>query len=60
MSDNLQITLRFQPGVNDSQVEQVLNLLNPVLKGAKVREKYNHPPYKHIYITPKNADKHTK
>lgn len=60
MSDNLQITLRYQPGVNDSDAEQILNLLNPVLKGAKVHEKHNHPPYKHIYITPRNAGKATK
>lgn len=60
MSNNLQITLRYQPGVNDTQAEQILNLLDPVLKGAKVHEKHNHPPYKHIYITPRNGGKTTK
>jgi len=56
----MKITLQYRPGVDDRDIEQVLNLLNPVLKGAKVREKHNHPPLKHIYITPRNADKSTK
>lgn len=60
MSDNLQITLRYQPGVNDADAERIMNLLNPVLNGAKIHEKHNHPPYKHIYITPRNGRNTTK
>lgn len=60
MNDKLQITLRYQPGVNDAQAERIMNLLNPVLEGAKVREKHNHPPYKHIYITPRSIENTTK
>lgn len=60
MSDNIQITLRYQPGTNDKQAKQILNLLKPVLKGARVHEKHNHPPYKHIYITPRNGSKSTE
>ncbi len=60
MSDNLQLTLRYEPGVNDSDAERILNLLNPILRGAKIREKQNHPPYKHIYITPRNGSSTTK
>ena len=60
MRDNLQITLRYEPGANDADAEYILDLLQPVLKGAKVHEKHNHPPYKHIYITPRNNRKTTK
>lgn len=60
MNDKLQITLKYQPGVNDAQAERIMNLLNPILEGAKVREKYNHPPYKHIYITPRSIENTTK
>lgn len=56
----MKITLQYQPGLEDKGIEQVLNLLNPVLEGAKVHEKHNHPPYKHIYITPRNGSKTTK
>ena len=59
MKDGIKITLQYQPGVNDEQAKNILNLLNPVLKGAKIHEKYNHPPHKHIYITPTNANKTT-
>ncbi|MBO4998174.1 MAG: hypothetical protein J6D02_09275 [Lachnospira sp.] len=60
MSDNIKITLRYQPGINDTQADYILDLLNPVLEGAKVHEKHNHPPYKHIYITPRNKGNATK
>lgn len=56
----MKITIQYQPGVDDSKAEQIMNMVQSVLKGAKVREKHNHPPYKLVYITSKNTDKPTK
>lgn len=36
---------------NDEEMRQILHLLKPVLKGAKVRNSKTFKPYKHTYIT---------
>lgn len=56
----MKVTIQYQPGDEEQTAKQVLNKVQSVLCGAKVREKQNHPPYKHIYITHKNVDKPTK
>lgn len=56
----MKITIQYQPGSEEKTAEQILNKVQSVLRGAKVREKHNHPPYKHIYITHKNVDEATK
>lgn len=34
----------------DSEAQEVMNLLDPLLKQAKVKKSDKHAPYKHIYI----------
>lgn len=56
----MKVTIQYQPESEENTAEQILNKVQSVLCGAKVREKHNHPPYKHIYITHRNTDKSTK
>ena len=37
--------------------DEVIKLLEPILKGAKVRENHTQKPYKHTYITLKKGRK---
>lgn len=37
-----------------AEEKSVLNLLNPILKGAKVRKTDTYKPYLHTYITTKD------
>jgi len=39
---------------DDTEKEIILRLLEPFLKGKRVKDKDNKGPYKHVYITPKN------
>lgn len=54
---SIKMNISHLPGDN---VQQIMDLLKPILPNAKIRISKDFKPYKHIYITLINADESSK
>lgn len=50
----MKITVSY---LDDSELEQVINALKPLLLNAKIRKNNTYKPYKHAYIIVRNDKK---
>lgn len=50
----MKITIAYIPG-EESEAILIRQFSNAVLGGVRVHENDRHPPFKHIYLTSKNA-----
>ncbi|MCT4686376.1 hypothetical protein [Vallitalea sp.] len=57
MSNRIKVTISY---MEDDQLNEIVKLLRPKLKGAKIRINDNPNPYKHAYITIKKQDSEEK
>lgn len=57
MNDRVKITIAY---MDEDQLKAILNALNPIISGAKIRKNDTHKPYKHAYITLRNGIEATK
>lgn len=52
MKNKIKLTIAY---TDDDNLNEILMLLEPKLKNAKIRKNENPKPYKHAYITIKNS-----
>lgn len=45
---------------DDAEAASILTLLKPIIGRFKVKKSAGTPPYKHLYFTPKKAEKAQK
>lgn len=57
MNDRVKITIAY---LDDDQLQRILDVLKPVLEGAKIRKNDTCKPFKHAYIILRNSDSPTK
>jgi hypothetical protein len=54
MNNRTKVTISY---TEEEQLNEIIQLLGPKLKGAKIRKNDIPKPYKHAYITIKNQDR---
>ncbi|MCT4544528.1 MAG: hypothetical protein N4A63_13370 [Vallitalea sp.] len=57
MNNRIKVTIAY---MEDDQLNEIIQLLKPKLKGAKIRKNDVPKPYKHAYITIKNQESENK
>lgn len=45
-------------GEEENDLQRLVELLKPIIGRFKVKKSAGTPPYKHVYFTPKNGEKH--
>ena len=45
---------------DDAEASSIMTLLKPIIGRFKVKKSTGTPPYKHLYLTPKKAEKAQK
>jgi hypothetical protein len=53
MNNRIKVTISY---IKDEELDEIIKLLRPKLKGAKIRINDIPNPYKHAYITIKKQD----